>query len=138
MPTFYVCDESGETMKYRTTTAQRAADRYVLTGDWNNDGIDDAGTQVHGVLVQRGQRGQRVRHMVVRTVPPPKCSRNAGRHVFRGNDAVGGENGGVRVTDTCKFCGMERVHKTRGQCRSTGQTVPGGTTSYRWPDRNDD
>lgn len=126
MPTFHCSDESGHVETYRATTAARAARRYVTSGDFHHE----PGTNVHSVWVRQGRSTDGSSELVVVETPPAPCSRNAGHHMWREVDAFGGENGGVRTTERCRYCGMVRHHQSRGQDRSTGQTVPGGVTSY--------
>ena len=128
MPMFHVSDESGHRESYRAVSAERAARKYVLSGDWNDE---RPGTQVHSVFVRQGREERGAQHLVTYEVAPPKCERNAGRHSYGASEAFGGENGGVCTRDVCRFCGLERTHQTHGQDRSTGRTVPGGVTTYR-------
>lgn len=123
---YYVSDESGHVERYRSTSGELAARRYVFSGGYGAD----PGTNVHSVFVRPAGEERAYREMVVREVPPPRCpARRDGVHRFRHVDAWGGENGGVLTTDRCA-CGMHRHHQTRGQCHATGRTVPGGVTTY--------
>ena len=129
---YYVSDESGHVERYRSTSGERAARRYVATGDWPTD---EPGTHVHILHVRPASEDRGYPELVVREVPLRPCSgRRDGSHRWRHVEAWGGENGGVCTTDRCAGCDWTRHHETRGQCRATGQTVPGGVTTYREPD----
>jgi len=131
--TTYFCDDGNAEITIEADSAQDAAQEYVDDGEWNFG--DNRSTAWVTVMVWEDVEDADVQSITIEIEPPePDCDNGTDtEHEWEDDgEPRGDDNGGIASNETCKWCGLRKVWRSRPSCPDTGQVMDGSTT-YKDP-----
>lgn len=126
---YYVSDDQGERVKYRSVSPKAAAQRYVREGNYGSYGsYGSYGTNyVHVAVIDAG--GNMMSYAIVAAENTPPCAQGRKRHAWL-QESIQGHGGGVKVAERCLHCNRLRITDTWAQSSSTGEMLPFDVVAY--------